>query len=476
MSFKALLKAAGVTSGKLMLLSVFTLAVLLCAATQSFADTNYLTWAGTNSSFVPSSAAVGVDLNVSNPNPAYPANTAPQYGPVATGTALGTAGGETYGYTSTVYVPLSPSSSGSGNYLNVYNSGSGGYGNLGLKAAFNINNATYTSPTTTSPSTIANPGDAYWVGQGDITALSAMPNPATPGNAYAGGTSAAIIAGTYGGEIIDASTPTPSGFFGFNGRGLITANPNGPQSTQVTVQTRTRAPDEINAKGGALPLGQNLASNVFNIGGMNIPGQNYANDYVLQMDYSTVVDPDSVVGGEIAAGTMYLGIGRTPGNSNVTTWNNALASNVSTVFYATQNGAYTPVATPAVGAYEWNATNTYSSGSLVGYPKPFLGSFASFLASADQNGDGQHYYNHSLDELRGSWGIDTVTHSVWAVLDVGNGIYAVVPEPPTIRLMVAVGLVLTVFAWRRLRSRAERALALANVPSSKVRAARRKVA
>ena len=46
--------------------------------------------------------------------------------------------------------------------------------------------------------------------------------------------------------------------------------------------------------------------------------------------------------------------------------------------------------------------------------------------------------------------------------DVGNGIYAVVPEPPTIRLMVAVGLVLTVFAWRRLRSRAERSLVLPN--------------
>ena len=50
-----------------------------------------------------------------------------------------------------------------------------------------------------------------------------------------------------------------------------------------------------------------LASDVFQVQGLNIPGQTYANDYVLQMDYSTVVDPDSVVGSEIANGSMYSG-------------------------------------------------------------------------------------------------------------------------------------------------------------------------
>ena len=64
-----------------------------------------------------------------------------------------------------------------------------------------------------------------------------------------------------------------------------------------------------------------------------------------------------------------------------------------------------------------------------------------------------YYYEHSLDELRGTWGIDTSTDTAWAVLDVGNGIFAVVPEPASIRLLAGGMLSLAIAFWWRRRTR-----------------------
>jgi hypothetical protein len=307
-------------------------------------------------------------------------------------------------------------------------------------------------------------GDGYWVARGQMSASNAL----TPsyGTSYLGG-DVAIIAGTFGTELVGASTiVNPNTNSSYNGHGYVTYNPTPPYAstlvTSVSASFRTRAPDEANDQGGALSVGRNVASDVVQLSGLNIPGKAYANDYVLQMDYSPTVAGTNV-SGDIANGTFFLGVDKNPGNDTQNNWTNAIAANVSAQLAYT-NAAGTGVSyidTPAIGAYEYNKNNLYTSGPSKGLPIPFLGSFASFLNTSDQNGDNGHYYNHSLDELRGSWGIDTATDTVWAVLDVGNAIYAVVPEPPTIRLMVALGLFMTVFAWRRLRKYAESSLAAA---------------
>ena len=58
-------------------------------------------------------------------------------------------------------------------------------------------------------------------------------------------------------------------------------------------------------------------------------------------------------------------------------------------------------------------------------------------------------YEHSLDELRSTWGIDTSTLTAWAVLDYGSGIFAVVPEPGTLGLLAGGMVCLAVGAWWR---------------------------
>ena len=85
---------------------------------------------------------------------------------------------------------------------------------------------------------------------------------------------------------------------------------------------------------------------------------------------------------------------------------------------------------------------------------PYLGSFQSFLSSTYVQGGQVHYfYEHSLNELRGTWGVNTSTDTVWAVLDVGSGIFAVVPEPATVRLAVGGLLCLAIGFWWRRRAR-----------------------
>ena len=61
----------------------------------------------------------------------------------------------------------------------------------------------------------------------------------------------------------------------------------------------------------------------------------------------------------------------------------------------------------------------------------------------------------------GDWGVDTVNHTVWAVLD-HNSDFAVTPEPSTLALLAAGAMGLAGFVWRQRRRK--RSLSLAGVP------------
>ena len=114
------------------------------------------------------------------------------------------------------------------------------------------------------------------------------------------------------------------------------------------------------------------------------------------------------------------------------------------------------------GAYAWqpndgtSSNDQWVSGSQPS-SQPYVGSFQSFLNSMYwQNGVQHHFYEDSLAQLRGTWGVDTSTDTVWAVLDVGNGVFAVVPEPGTIYLLAGGLLSMAGFWWRR-RARGHKA-------------------
>jgi hypothetical protein len=44
---------------------------------------------------------------------------------------------------------------------------------------------------------------------------------------------------------------------------------------------------------------------------------------------------------------------------------------------------------------------------------------------------------YTLDQLTGSWGVDTTNHESWAIINNGGGQFAVVPEPSTCVLLGA---------------------------------------
>ena len=119
-----------------------------------------------------------------------------------------------------------------------------------------------------------------------------------------------------------------------------------------------------------------------------------------------------------------------------------------------------------------------STAARMSSSQPYLGSFQSFLNSTYvQGGDTHYFYEHSLDQLRGTWGIDTSTDTAWAVLDVGSGIFAVVPEPESIRLLAGGMFCLAVGFWWRRRARI-RAAKAANLvfPAGSSRPANRAIA
>ena len=279
-------------------------------------------------------------------------------------------------------------------------------------APFNITNVGILAGSTVTSISGGYTTDQYPSG----TKLS-LTNPNNPN--FVPGTNAAIIAGTY------VSTGKP-----------------------LTMQWRTRSQNEMD-KGSSnfnnLPINSAyLASDV-----MQLSGEQQGYDYVLQMDYSNEIEsPSDQMFDILANRDLFLGELAGEG-TNRAMWVNAVSENVSS---HAANGEVQP----AVGAYAWQPSNSANYTGSPSQPEnqPYLGSFASFLNSTYVEGGQTHYYyEHSLDQLRGTWGIDTSTDTAWAVLDVGDGIFAVVPEPASIRLLAGGMLSLAVGFWWRRRAR-----------------------
>jgi len=302
-------------------------------------------------------------------------------------------------------------------------------------ATNNINNLTFPVASRVLANT-SSAGTTYtdpYSGNAIVTAGSSGSNFFQPG------TTAAIIAGTY--------VPDGSG-------------------KPLTMQWRSRGQNEIAIGSGTnqnLPNGSAyLASDV-----MKLSGQAPGADFVLEMDFSPEVEHLSDQPLDIQANkALYLGM--LVNQSGITTWANAVSENVANTVYTTTTDNYTGIVSlqaenlPAVGAFAWNPSATSSTSFVGGVEsnQPFLGSFQSFLNSTYQQGGQTHYfYEHSLDELRGTWGIDTSTDTAWAVLDVGNGIFAVVPEPATIRLVAGCLMTAGIGVWWRRRKRIKAAKA-----------------
>ena len=135
--------------------------------------------------------------------------------------------------------------------------------------------------------------------------------------------------------------------------------------------------------------GADISSDIVHLSGMSWNDLGKTSPFVLQMDY----DSGYLPGMTALDDTLYLAWL----NPNTDQWENAINSNIGTNL-----GSY------HVGAWQ----------------------------------DG--------DMTLGDWGVNTVNHTVWAVLD-HNSDFAVTPEPGTLTLL-AVGAVGVVgWAWRRRR-------------------------
>jgi len=200
-----------------------------------------------------------------------------------------------------------------------------------------------------------------------------------------------------------------------NSFALILAGTNGTGAgTTVTETWRSRASSEIAAgAGGTLPAGGvPLFSDVVNLAG-TAPSGGAASSYALEMSY----DPNQVALGTqgvayaASNGFLYLGY-RNPSGS----WVNAIQGNNG----GTQDNG-------------WQGPNAVSD---------YQGSWASFVAGPGA-GD-------TLASLLGSWGVNTVNNTVWAVVD-HNSEFAAVPEPGTLALLAA-GVVALGVAYRRRKA------------------------
>ena len=296
--------------------------------------------------------------------------------------------------------------------------------NLPAHAPFNISNvgisvgsSVIVNNSVSSPFT-----DPYPVG----TKLSLVnPNDAN----FVPGANAAIVAGTY----------------------ISTAAP-------LTMRWSSRSENEMQAGSSTfnnLPAGsQYLASDV-----LQLQGQGAGADFVLEMDYNNEVENPSEAAYDASIGDLYLAKLAAPG-IGVNTWENAAVANIQNQIQIQVGNKYVYQTLPAVGPYSYrgngsdNASIPYGTSPAAPSNLPYLGSFQSFLNSSHASGANTFYfYEHSLDQLRGSWGVDTSTDTVWAVLDAGSGVFAVVPEPASIRLAVAGLMTLAIGVWWRRRSR-----------------------
>ena len=180
----------------------------------------------------------------------------------------------------------------------------------------------------------------------------------------------------------------------------------------ITMAWRSRTTSETPA--GAASLGiLPLVSDVLNLNGIT-GGSNEI--FTLQMSF----DPNQIGNGSAAAieasasdGFLFLGYRSTTDGK----WHNATATLTD--------------GNTSVGA------DAYHNGTA-----PYIGSWAAFTAGA---GNG-----YTLQQLLGSWGVDTVNNTAWAVVD-HDAEFAVVPEPGTLALLAAGAVALGV-AYRRRKA------------------------
>jgi hypothetical protein len=376
-------------------------------------------WAD-NVTFTSGTAAVGVEPNTSA------ANT--DWGPAISFNLTNNSS-----FTSVAYTPGTSGSNGTPAYVsNAITS------NIG---AFYPGGSTL-SPSGASPSNVTEVGPFFVASS--VTAISSSSGSLIYTDPYNFGTKLSVAASSN--PIYQPS----SDFFNPGSDAAILAGnfvstSNGSVGT-IVMKWRTRSQTEMDKSAGTaniLPTNAKyLASDV-----MQLSGQKPGYDYVLQMDFSNQVEVPTDQFNDILAGrALFLGELNGAGNGSAS-WVNAVHNNVPST-----DGL------SAVGAYAWqpndgtSQSNKWVSGTTVS-GQPFLGSFEDFLDSTyvAQDGTVHHFYEHPLDQLRGTWGVDLSTDTAWAVLDNGGGIFAVVPEPGSIGLLV-VGMVCLAFGvWRRRR-------------------------